>query len=100
MRAGGERRLRGGGDRTAGALLARFAGAARFSLLPIPHPIMAADEDFNRGVSRTEYERAAASRFATLNGGGDGRLTLEELAALRPQRPGRGGNRERADADS
>jgi len=101
MRPGGERRLRGGGGRAgASALMARFAGAARFGLLPIPHPIMAADEDFNRGVTRAEYERAAASRFAMLNGGGDGRLTLEELTELRPQRPGRGGDRERQAADA
>ncbi len=83
----------GGGGRGGGGLAARFAGAARFSLLPIPHPIMAADADFNRGVTRAEYERAAASRFAMLNNGGDGRLTLDELRALRPQAQRRGGER-------
>ena len=101
MRRGdGAMRLRsGGGGRGGAGLVARFAGAARFSLLPIPHPIMAADADFNRGVTRAEYERAAASRFAMLNGGGDGRLTLEELRALRPQAARRVADRRRSIED-
>lgn len=50
-------------------------GAARFGLLPIPHPIMAADLDFNRGVSRTEFDGAARTRFVALDTARDGRLT-------------------------
>jgi hypothetical protein len=59
------------------------SGAARFGLLPIPHPIMAADEDLNRGVSVAEWEHAAASRFNLLDEAHNGRLTLAELAAHR-----------------
>jgi len=59
------------------------SGAARFGLLPIPHPIMAADEDLNRGVSIAEWDHAAASRFNMLDEAHDGRLTLAELNARR-----------------
>jgi hypothetical protein len=58
-------------------------GAARFGLLAIPHPIMAADEDLNRGISVAEWDRAAASRFNMLDEAHDGRLTLAELGARR-----------------
>lgn len=73
------------------ARIAVMAGAARYGLLPIPHPIMDADGDFNRGVSRQEFTRAAARRFAQLDTGRDGRLALPDLAALAPsgRRPGR-----------
>src|SRR5207253_7497837 len=44
---------RGGGGGMAGRL-AMMSGAARFGLLPIAHPVMDADIDFNRGVTRQE----------------------------------------------
>ena len=73
---------RGGGQGGAGmAMMA--SGAARFGLLPISHPIMEADEDFNRGVSRAEWDHAAATRFTALDETHTGRLTLAELAARR-----------------
>ncbi len=68
----------------AAARMAMMAGAARYGLLPISHPIMDADSDFNRGVSPREYARAAASRFSQLDTGRDGRLTLADLVALAP----------------
>lgn len=71
----------GGGGGGAGAYYP--AGAARFGLLPIPHPIMAADEDLNRGVSIAEWDHAAASRFNMLDEMHVGRLTLAELSARR-----------------
>jgi hypothetical protein len=71
----------GGGGGAAGAYYP--SGAARFGLLPIPHPIMAADEDLNRGVSIAEWDHAAASRFNMLDEAHDGRLTLAELNARR-----------------
>lgn len=74
MRAGG-----GGGE----AVAYYPSGAARFGLLPIPHPIMAADEDLNRGISVAEWDHAAASRFNMLDEVHDGRLTLAELSARR-----------------
>ena len=59
------------------------SGAARFGLLPIPHPIMSADEDLNRGISVAEWDHAAASRFNLLDEAHNGRLTLPELRARR-----------------
>lgn len=60
-----------------------MAGAARFGLLPISHPIMEADADFNRGVTRAEFAEAARHRFAALDGAHDGRLTLAGLIGAR-----------------
>ena len=53
-------------------------GAGRFSFLNIPHPVMAADVDMNRGVSRGEFAQAADERFAFARQG-----------SRRPPRPGR-----------
>jgi Ca2+-binding EF-hand superfamily protein len=78
-------RPRGGrGDMGGGAMA---GGAARFGLLAIPHPIMSADEDLNRGISQAEFDRAAASRFNLLDEAHDGRLTLAELTARRRAPP-------------
>ena len=79
------RQDRGGRGGSAAARMAMMAGAARFGLLPIAHPVMDADIDFNRGVSRTEFSQAAARRFAMLNTQNNGRLTLEQLGQLRMQ---------------
>ena len=65
-----------------------MGGAARFGLLPISHPIMTADADFNRGVSRAEFDQAAATRFPQLDTAHNGRLTLEALIELRRHPPG------------
>ena len=74
----------GGGGSGGGAGIGYVpSGAARFGLLPIPHPIMAADEDLNRGISVAEWDHAAASRFNLLDEAHNGRLTLEELTARR-----------------
>jgi hypothetical protein len=73
-------RMGGGG----GAAVPYYpSGAARFGLLAIPHPIMSADDDLNRGISIAEWDRAAASRFNMLDEAHDGRLTLAELTARR-----------------
>lgn len=64
---------------------ASLAGAAPFGLLPISHPIMDADLDFNRGVSPEEFRQAAARRFALLDAQRTGRLTLAELQQNRRQ---------------
>lgn len=76
----------GGGGRPGGpspGAMAMMAGAARYGLIPISHPIMNADEDFNRGVTRGEWAHAAAQRFAMLDTAHDGRLTLDDLTAQR-----------------
>jgi hypothetical protein len=57
-------------------------GAGRYAFLNIPQPVIAADEDFNRGVSRDEFERAAVHRFALLDRDGDGRIARAELPPL------------------
>lgn len=79
-RGGGGARRRGGGGNWA-----MMAGAARFGLLPITHPLMEADADFNRGVTRAEFDAAAGRRFNQLNVSGSGRVTLDDLRALRAQ---------------
>ncbi len=88
---GGRRELqrRGGGQGGPGGpamgAMAMMSGAARFGLLPIAHPVMDADINFNRGVSREEFAQAAARRFAMLDTAHNGRLTLEQLVRLRMQ---------------
>jgi hypothetical protein len=65
-------------------------GAGRYSFLNIPHPVMAADFDLNRGVTRDEFVQAAAQRFALLDKDRDGRVALAELPPLpqpRARRP-------------
>jgi len=58
-------------------------GAARFSLLNEPEPVLAADADVDGKVSLAEWTRATERRFATLDKQNAGKLTLE---ALRPQK--------------
>lgn len=57
-------------------------GAARFSYLALPEPVIAADADFNRGVSEQEFLQAASRRFALLDTNHDGALTPDELPKL------------------
>jgi hypothetical protein len=86
----------GGGGRPDGPVpggMAMMVGAARFGLIPIPHPLWDADADFNRGVSRTEWAHAAAQRFAVLDDAHNGRLTLAALAAHRFEGRGPEGGR-------
>jgi hypothetical protein len=62
-------------------------GGGRFAFLNIPEPVISADADFNRGVSRAEFLRAAGQRFLMLDTDKNGRLTRAELPAL-PERHG------------
>lgn len=82
MRATGVGDWRGGRRRKVLIYDRGLDGAARFSFLNIPHPVMAADADMNRGVSSEEFARAAAERFAQLDKDRDGRLTRGELPPL------------------
>lgn len=43
-------------------------GAGSYASLNIPEPVASADLDIDRGVSRDEFARVAASRFALLDG--------------------------------
>ena len=72
----------------------RVEGAGRYSFLNIPQPVIAADYDLNRGVSRAEFKQAAAERFARLDTDRDGRLTRAELPPLPQPRYRRGRNDE------
>lgn len=62
-------------------------GAARYALLNMPQPVAAADTDFNRAVSLSEFRQAATHRFQLLDSSPDGTLTLAELEARLPQLP-------------
>ncbi|CAN7485204.1 hypothetical protein LJR219_003312 [Phenylobacterium sp. LjRoot219] len=79
----GRRKSRGPGEAPgAGFHGAGASGAARFSLLNEPQPLLAADEDVDGKVHRAEWDRASARRFARLDRERAGALTL---AGLRPQ---------------
>ena len=62
-------------------------GAARYALLNMPEPVAAADADFNRAITLTEFRQAALERFRLLDKAGQGRITLAELQALVPPPP-------------
>ncbi|MBI1187553.1 MAG: hypothetical protein GC206_09530 [Alphaproteobacteria bacterium] len=53
------------------------------TLLSEREPVLASDADFNRRVSRTEFDAAGAERFALLDRDANGALMLLELEALR-----------------
>ena len=59
-------------------------GAARYGLLNMPEPVAAADTDFNRTISLEEFRQAAIARFQLLDSTHQGRLSLVQLEALRP----------------
>lgn len=77
-----------GGDalRSSASTRVMRQGAGRFSFLDIPQPVIAADGDFNRGVSRQEFSKAASERFSYLDADHDGRISFSELPELPRQR--------------
>jgi Ca2+-binding EF-hand superfamily protein len=62
-------------------------GAGRYALLNMPEPVAAADEDFNRAITLQEFKQAALDRFQLLDKKHAGKLTLQELEALKPALP-------------
>ena len=54
-------------------------GAVMFGYFGFPEPVMAADANFNRGVSLREFQQAALKRFGLLDANGDGVLQRAEL---------------------
>jgi hypothetical protein len=56
-------------------------GAARFAILGMPQPIMAADGNMNGSVTLEEMRSAAVQRFGWLDdiGNKDGKLVWDEL---------------------
>ena len=76
---GGERESRPGPN---GGFDEGLEGAGRYSFINIPEPVISADADLNRGVSRAEFAAAAGRRFVMLDTNHDGRLTRDELPPL------------------
>jgi Ca2+-binding EF-hand superfamily protein len=62
-------------------------GAARYALLNMPEPVAAADSDFNRAITLQEFRQAALDRFQLLDKKHEGRITLQELEAMKPVLP-------------
>jgi hypothetical protein len=54
-------------------------GAGWLGLLNIPQPITSADSNFNRGISESEFLKAAGTRFVLLDTDRNGSLSLGEL---------------------
>ncbi|USI74185.1 EF-hand domain-containing protein [Sphingomonas morindae] len=54
-------------------------GAGHYASLNVPEPIASADLDINRGVSMSEIRTVAAQRFALLDPGARGYLSLDAL---------------------
>lgn len=83
----------GGGDgppRKRGGLVGgALQGAAPYALLAEPQPVMGADADFNRRISRDEALKAARSRFALLDTDKNTLLSVDELPATPVQKPRR-----------
>jgi Ca2+-binding EF-hand superfamily protein len=73
-------------------------GAARYGLLNIPEPVAAADTDFNRGISRSEFREAAVARFQLLDTAHQGRLGLYHLQAARAMALAAGNAKRKEDA--
>lgn len=82
MRSTGGGDWRGGRRRRVSVYEKGLDGAGRYAFLNIPHPVMAADSDMNRGVSRAEFAQAADERFALLDKDRDSRIARAELPPL------------------
>ncbi len=57
----------------------RPMGGGRFGLLNIPEPVVGADTDLNRRITRKEFAESADRRFALLDPDDTGELTLATL---------------------
>jgi Ca2+-binding EF-hand superfamily protein len=75
-------------------------GAARYALLNMPEPVAAADTDFNRAISLPEFKQAALDRFQILDKKHEGRITLQELEAMKPVFTGKPTKRRSDETDS
>jgi hypothetical protein len=84
---GGHRRGGEGGGFFRGGDTDQHQGAGRYGLLDLPEPVVSADSDFNRGVSRAEFQAAAGQRFLALDVDHKGYLTLPILETIRPAPP-------------
>ncbi|USI71826.1 EF-hand domain-containing protein [Sphingomonas morindae] len=57
-------------------------GAGRFGYLDMPEPIITADTNMDRAITRAEFDTAAFRRFKMLDTDGDGAITRAELPKL------------------
>lgn len=60
-------------------------GAARYALINMPEPVAAADTNFDRAISLSEFRQAAINRFQLLDSSHAGRLSLAGLQAMLPK---------------
>jgi Ca2+-binding EF-hand superfamily protein len=88
---------RGTGD---GYELGGLQGGARYALLNIPEPVAAADTNFDRAISLSEFRQAAVARFQLLDTGHAGRLSLAELGTLLPKSLAQGTKPKKGDPDN
>lgn len=63
-------------------------GAGRYSWIVTPEPVIAADANMDRGVTKLEFEVAANARLKILDRNGDGALVRAELPKLSSPRGG------------
>ena len=82
----------GGGRLPMGGML---QGATPYSMLAEPQPVMGADGDFDRRITREEAIRAAKSRFALLDTDRDGLLRLADLPRTPAQARSQGARSDR-----
>jgi len=86
---GGERGGGGGGFGGFGGQRGgeRRDGAARYSLLNEPEPVLGADLDIDFKVSKAEWLKTADKRFGLLDTKAEGKLTLDNLPPLPGRKP-------------
>jgi hypothetical protein len=77
--AGTPRKHGGGGGGSPSRHGATYEGAAPYSLINEPQPIMGADADFDQRITLAEFRKAANERFDLLDKKHRGYLTLAEL---------------------
>ncbi len=103
-----ETRAAGGGDRRKPKREQRDEGmnqgpqgAGRYALLNMPEPVAAADGDFNRSITLAEFKAAALARFQILDTKHQGRLSLQDLEAMKPvvEIPGKKVKRRKGDEE-
>jgi hypothetical protein len=79
----------GGRRRSMGSNM--LQGASLYGLIAEPQPVMGADADFNRRITKDEATKAAKTRFSLLDRDKDGVLKLEELPETPVQRMAKDG---------
>ena len=81
----------GGGKGRGGMGGNALQGASLYGLIAEPQPVMGADADFNRRITKDEATKAAITRFKLLDTDKDGLLRLETLPKTPAQLRAEGG---------